>query len=265
MKYKLGIIGSGNMATAILNGILNNKVLSPSDIAISDIDDSKLCKFSTEGIFTTIDNKIVAAESKILLFAIKPQMSKQVMTEIKPYLSDNTVISIMAGVKSESIRQQIGVEKLVRIMPNTPCLIGKGVSAICFYNVDPDVKEFVFNVFRALGEVVEMEEKYFDAVTAISGSGPAYVFLFIQQLIDSAIAMGFSQEDASRLVFGTFLGSTILAIQDKDGLENLIQRVTSKGGTTEAALRVFQERKLGDIIYEATSAAKNRSEELSKC
>ncbi|MDR3262702.1 MAG: pyrroline-5-carboxylate reductase [Clostridiales bacterium] len=263
-KYKLGIIGAGNMSAAITKGILNGKVLKPGDVIISDIDTVKLEALKQVGFIVTADNAELAEFSENILFAIKPQSFADAAEYIKSKLKASFVISIMAGINTSKLIEAFGNVKLCRIMPNTPCMIGKGISALTFVNCNAADKAFVFGIFDKLGEVIELSEKKFDAVTAVSGSGPAYVYTFLDAVIRGGMDKGLSLDEAKLLAVSVFKGAAELAAVSDKPLKDLIKNVTSKGGTTEAALKVFADGNLSKTLYDGVVAAADRSAELGK-
>ncbi|MDR1939924.1 MAG: pyrroline-5-carboxylate reductase [Clostridiales bacterium] len=261
--YKLGIIGAGNMSNAITRGILAGGVLKPSEVIVSDIDAKKLEGLKAEGFAVTSDNGEAASRSKSLLFAVKPQCFKEAADGVRPCLAARSVISIMAGISTAALRQAFGDSVgLCRIMPNTPCVIGRGISALTFVNYSAADKAFVFDIFDKLGETVELPEEKFDAVTAVSGSGPAYVYTFLDAVIKGGVKNGLTEDEAKRLAVSVFKGAAELAALSDKPLDALIKDVTSKGGTTEAALNAFAKNGVADGITEGVSAAAARSKEL---
>ncbi|MDR1905945.1 MAG: pyrroline-5-carboxylate reductase [Clostridiales bacterium] len=264
-KYKLGIIGAGNMSGAITGGILSGGKISPKDIAVSDIDADKLTVLAKNGFNTTSDNKYVVKNSENILFAVKPQSFSRIAEEIRGDLKAEAVISIMAGIDTTKLSEYFGKDKKIcRIMPNTPCVIGKGICALTFVNYDEKDKPFIFDIFGNLGETAELSEDKFDAVTAVSGSGPAYVYTFLDAVIKGGVINGLTAQEAKLLAISVFKGAAELAGLSDKPLSELIKNVTSKGGTTEAALNVFESKGLSGVITEGVNAAANRSKELGR-
>lgn len=247
------------MATAIVNGIIAHSVLNPRDIVISDTDKEKLQRFA--GIATTDDNKYVAANCTNLLFAVKPQSAPAVFDDIKEEIDAPTVISIMAGVPIAALKNALGNRNYARIMPNTPALVGEGMSAIAF---DGARSQFVIDIFSALGKTIELDESQFDAVTALSGSGPAYVYLFIKSLTDGGIQCGLSPDVAKLLALQTVKGAQKMVETSNKSIDELIDAVCSKGGTTIQAIESFKQDGLVEIVAKGMAKCKHRSEELSK-
>ncbi len=261
-KFTLGLIGAGNMATAIVDGILKDSVISADKILISDTNDERLEYFSQKGVGVTTDNKTVASCCENLLFAVKPQHAEPIFEEIKEVISADTVISIMAGVTTARLRSCLGDRNYVRVMPNTPALIGEGMSAIAFSGGRNN--EFALDIFRSLGKVIEVDESLFDAVTSVSGSGPAYVYMFIKAMIEGGIDGGLSPESAKMLTLQTVVGAAKMIEASDKQIDELIESVCSKGGTTIRAVDSFKNDGLDEIIRRGMKKCKQRSEELGK-
>ena len=195
-KYKLGIIGAGNMSSAITKGVLGSKMLLPEEVIVSDLTYDKLERAKSLGVQVSIDNLYLAEHCEYLLFAVKPQSFPDIASSLKGKLSETTVLSIMAGVNVKTLKESLGASKVCRIMPNTPCMIGHGMSALCFDGCDEAARDFALGVFSSMGEVVELDEKKFDAVTSVSGSGPAYVYMFIDGMIKGGMNGGLTFGEA---------------------------------------------------------------------
>jgi len=264
---KIGIIGCGNMGEAILSGIIANNIASAKEIRVSDKDSAKLDRLKTEyGIEATFNNSNVAKESEAIIIAVKPQDIDDTLTEISGCIeAGKMLISIVAGVTTKRMKAIVGEDALVvRVMPNMPALIKSGFSAIAYSKgVNKDFADLVVKIFGSIGDVVEVDEKDLDAITAISGSGPAYFFYLVELLVKSGVKFGLEQDVAERAALKTALGSAELLISSKESAEALREKVTSKGGTTEAAFRVFKEEGLDRIIKDGIKAARDRSKELS--
>lgn len=260
-KYTLGIIGAGNMASAIVGGILASKILEPNKIIISDLDEEKLNIFKAKGLNTTFDNNEVCTNCENLLFAVKPQISESVISNIRDICSADTIISIMAGVSIEKLQKSFGEKNYARIMPNTPALVGEGMSCVAFSKGYKS--QFVLDVFASLGKVVELDEELFDAVTSLSGSGPAYVYLFIKALIDGGVEGGLDFETAKTLAIQTVRGSAKMVEESPLDIDTLISNVCSKGGTTIEAINSYKNDKFEDIVKLGMRKCKYRSEELA--
>lgn len=260
--YKLGVIGAGVMATAIIERIIEGNTLNKGDIIVSDISKSRIDYFNAWGILATDDISAVISSSENILFAVKPQNYQDILKQYSSFFNSNhTVLSIMAGVKISTLKERTGVQKIVRIMPNMPCILGEGAIAVAFNNISD--KQYYMNLLAPLGTVIEIAEKNFDTVTAVSGSGPAYVYMFIKGLTQAGIDGGLTAEQSRLLAVQTFIGAAKLAKNSSEDLEILIDRVCSKGGTTIEAINFFRENKLEEIIEKGAEACRKRSEELS--
>ena len=258
-KYKLGFIGCGNMAKAIINGLLSSKFLSEKDMFIS----TPSIKEKYLGIDVTNNNVEVMTSCEYLVLAVKPQIFRSISEEFKNNTS-KCVISIMAGVSCENIAKVCKCNQVVRIMPNTPCSIGEGVSAITSYRASEESVNFVDNIFKTISKTVLIDEKHFDAVTSVSGSGPAYVYYFIKAMIDGGMNGGLTYEQSKDLAISTMIGASKMVEQSSDDLDTLIQKVCSKGGTTIQAIDTFKENSVAENIIKGIENCRKRSEELSK-
>ena len=240
----IGIIGAGNMGMAIASAIKGKIFLSDKNKRISD-------------------NVTVAKRSDIIILAVKPQDIGEVLRDIKPYIKGKLIISIAAGVTTSSIEKALGKARVIRVMPNMPAMVGKGISAVTSgrFAKSKDLK-IAFGIFSKVGEVVEVKEKMMDVVTAVSGSGPAYYFLFTHLLAKAGEASGLEKGLAVKLAKATFIGAAETACRKDLSMEEFVKKVASKGGTTEAALKIFKSRKLESIIKQAVKAAAQRSLKL---
>lgn len=264
---KTVFIGAGQMAEALIKGLLKAKLYLPSEILASDISETRLVNLTANyGIKTTNSNIQAVKEGEVVILAVKPQQLKAVVKEVGGQISqEQTVVSIAAGVPLAKIKPFIKQAKgLVRVMPNTPALVGTGMSALAFeVQLDAATRQKVKAIFAAVGEVVEVNEELMDVVTAVSGSGPAYFSLFCLALAEAGIQAGLPPETAFKLSRQTFYGTSLLL---KEGLSEaeLIKKVASPGGTTEAALNKFKELDLETLVTAAIRAAIKRGQELAK-
>ena len=263
-KFKLGIIGAGFMASAIIQGVLKSKNLTSESIIVSDLSEDALLKAKENfNVLTTSDNAFLCDNSEFILFAVKPQSLSAVMEEIKNSCAEK-FISIMAGIKRDKIRSFFPKSMIARCMPNTPCSIGFGAIGIDLsdYKNEND-RYFIRSIFSSLGEVVELSEDKLNAVTGISGSSPAYFYLFLKGIIDAGIKAGLTETEAKHLAVNTMIGSGEMVKKNENKtLDELINAVCSKGGTTIQAVDVFKNGKLDDLIYKAVDACIKRSYEL---
>ena len=266
-QFKLGVIGCGFMARSILRGAILSDFLRSKKVIVSDTDMDKLQSVNDElGVFFTQDNRYVAENSEFLLFAIKPQNFAQVAQELEG-ICPNKVISIMAGVKKATIKNALGVGliKVARCMPNLPCAIGSGMMGLDMgdFNREPNDTEFIDMLFSSMGQVLSVTEDKLDAVTGISGSGSAYVFMFIDSLIDAGVKQGLTKDEATTLAIQTVLGGAEMAGHSDKPLSELIMNVCSKGGTTIEAIKVLEQNNFRGIVSDAVDACVKRSKELS--
>lgn len=267
---KLIIIGAGNMGIAIADGLANKNTYSSKDIVFIEKDVKK--KRAIEKLhfkFISFENitKNDFSEVKAIILAVKPNNISEVLSRIKPFLNKNTlIISIAAGIKIKKIESLLYRNQLViRVMPNTPCQIGEGISVLSYNKfIKLNHKKIAKKIFASIGGIVELNEDKLDIVTAISGSGPAYFSYLAECLILSAKNNGLSNEIASKLVLKTALG-TFKLLKEKDlSPEDLRTQVTSPNGTTAAAISILERNNFKKTIDTAIKSAKKRSHELSK-
>lgn len=260
------IIGGGNMGTTFAQGFLSAHIIRPKDLIILEINEARtkwLQEKNLGNIVNTANEHIKSVD--LVILAVKPQDAHKVYPSIKPYLNqDKVILSIMAGVKLQSISDGLGVSKVIRAMPNLPAQVGMGMTA--FTATDAvDKKELieVQNLLSTTGRAIYFDqEEMIDAATAVSGSGPAYVFYFMQSMIEGAMDLGFSEAQAELLTWQTFVGAMQLHNKNNLSCQDWIKRVSSKGGTTEAAVNVFKQHTLSDGIKKGINAAFKRAEEL---
>jgi len=254
------------MGKAMLTSIIENNIAKAADITVSDKNSVRLEQLKAVfGVSTSEDNIDTAAGRDIIVLAVKPQNLADVMAEFKGKLSPRQlIVSIIAGKSIKSLREGLGHNAIVRVMPNTPAQIGMGMSVwTAAKEVTQNQKEQAKAILGAMGEEIFAEdEAALDMATAISGSGPAYVFLFIESLVDAAIEIGLPADEARRLVLQTMLGSAEYAKKSGEELARLREMVTSPGGTTAEAMAVFEKSGFRDIIREATGAAYKKARQL---
>jgi pyrroline-5-carboxylate reductase len=257
-------LGGGNMATAMISGLLN-KNYSPELIRVIESDNKKRLylkgKFniSAEAEFKKID------EDEIIVIAVKPQQTESLLKSISHEISEQIILSIAAGIQIKSIKKWTnGHKNIVRSMPNMCAQIQLGITALFTQEtLDQKNKMIIEEIVGAIGDYVWLDdESKLDAVTAISGSGPAYIFYFLNAFIEAAIELGLSRNEAEKLCSKTMLGSSHLAKDHLNNLQNLIISVASKGGTTEEGLKQLESNKLNEVILKATRAAYERSKKL---
>lgn len=263
---KILIVGAGNMGRTYAEGFLTNHLLTKNDLLILEKDPARAEKLRAEGytqVLHTPDNTL--HEADIVMLAVKPQDLPPLLTQLAPFLrEDHLILSIMAGIRIEMLRKGLHVPKIIRAMPNLPSQIGLGMTGFTA-SAEVDKRELfiIQNLINTTGKSIYFEEeKQLDAVTAISGSGPAYVFFFMEALMETARQMGFSTAEAEVLVEQTFAGAVNLVRGSKFSCAEWIEKVASRGGTTAAALRVFEKEALMPRIAEGLHAARQRAEEL---
>ncbi len=264
---KIGVIGAGNMGQALVRGLVEKSVY-PQNISIFDVDKKKLDAVKKEAhVKIAKSNRQCVSLSDVVILAVKPQMMQQVVEEIASGLDkDALVISIAAGVPIAKIESYFKKPvSLIRVMPNMPALVGSGMSAFSLgKHATQKHRKIAEGILGAFGEIAQVPEKWLDLVTAVSGSGPAYFFLLTEKLIEAAYEMGMKVDVAKKIVYQTAFGSGKVLMQSQEDPEVLIDRVASKGGTTEAALKVFQKQGFGKIVQDAVKAAYKRSKEISQ-
>jgi pyrroline-5-carboxylate reductase len=270
-ELSLALIGGGNMANALASGLIGRRCAA-ANVHVIDPGEATRERWAALGTTTAAAPDARLSECRVWFFAVKPQVMAEVVRQCQPWLrSDTLIISIAAGIPGEAIARWLGTDaqpyaRVVRCMPNTPALIASGMTGMAALSgVDEADRALAEELLRAVGEVIWVDDDAaIDAVTAVSGSGPAYVFLFLESLIAAGIEQGLTPDQARRLALGTFNGATQLATLSPDSPAVLRERVTSKGGTTAAALAVFQDRGLPDIMRQAVDAAARRAEELAR-
>jgi pyrroline-5-carboxylate reductase len=266
-KWKrLGFIGAGNMAGALIRGLLESGLYDPHELAASDADPKRLTALAGEtGIRTHPDNPSLVLDCTAVVLAVKPQVLPDVLLEIRDQAApDLLVISVAAGIPLSLIREGLGRDlPLVRVMPNTPALVGRGMSALApGERATGEHLAAARALFEAVGETLVVEESMMNAVTAVSGSGPGYLFRIMEALVEAGEDVGFERDEAVRLVVQTVLGAAHLAAASDRSLAELREMVTSPGGTTAAGLAVLDEARLGEILTGAVRAARDRAVEL---
>lgn len=269
LRHKtIGIVGAGNMGQALLKGLLNARV-TPRRLAVVEANPARARLVSRRYHVKAATLAHVVRRCDVVVLAVKPQDLRPVLETLREPLTSRAhrvlVISIAAGVQMASLERVLGRQPIVRVMPNLAATVGCGMAALATgrFATSADLATAAA-MFRCVGEVVELPERLFDVVTALSGSGPAYFFVVFQALRDAGVRGGLPKPTAQRLAVQTALGSAQLALQRHEELETLIARVASKKGTTEAALKVFVRRRLRQILEQGVEAAVKRSRQLSR-
>ena len=267
-QYKLGVIGAGVMAQALVKGAVYSDFIKARKIIVSDLNAQALSKMDELGVACTENNRDVAANCEYLLLAVKPQNFAAVADSLHG-LPVEKVISIMAGVRRDTVRDALLGKhiKVARAMPNLPCSIGSGMVAVDASDFADDIDDssFVVSLFNCCGNVLSIAEDKLNAVTGISGSGPAYVYMFIDGLIKAGVRQGLTEDEAKTLAVSTVFGGADMVGHSEDTpIEELIAKVCSKGGTTIQAVESFKSDDLYGAIDRAVDACVRRAEELSK-
>ena len=261
----LGFLGYGNMGSAILEGLIEAGTISGKHTAVFDPDPGRAAAAEALGATIAQSPQALAGMSDILLLAVKPQMMDAVLRDTQPGLPPGMlVISIAAGISIRFIRERLGEQvRIIRVMPNTPALVNTGAAGLALGpNCTDQDAQIARAIFDAVGITEIVDEPAIDVVTALSGSGPAYFFYMVECLVDAAAAEGLDREKATRLAGQTLLGAGKLLLSSGEPAGTLRQRVTSKGGTTEAALRSLNDEGFAAIVAKAVHAAAARAKEL---
>jgi pyrroline-5-carboxylate reductase len=265
---KIALVGGGNMGEALIAGLLRSKQWKPSQILVCDIRHDQLAKLQLRyKIQAGVDNRWAAREADIILLAVKPQQMAHVLKEIGPVLrSSQLVLSIAAGIPTSFIEDYLGKGvPVIRIMPNTPALVGEGAAALSRGRWAKATHEkTAHSILATVGTVVTVSEKHLDAVTALSGSGPAYLFYLAEAMQEAGGRMGLAPHIANGLVRQTLKGASLLLSQSHEEPRTLRQRVTSPNGTTEAAVKVLEQTRVKASFNKAIQRAQRRSRELAK-
>jgi len=265
----IGFIGGGNMATAMIKGIIKKDLYQPSEIFVYDLDLNKSESLHREtGIRTAKSNIDIIQSCKLIVLAVKPDVLSTVLEEIKPFLSnEHILVSIAAGISTQFIKQKIDNRcSVVRTMPNTPALVGEGMTALCKdqHNLDGSQWSKIREIFSALGKVEEVDEKLIDAVTALSGSSPAYVYLFIEAMADGAVLMGMSREQAYRIAAQAVLGAAKMVLESGKHPGFLKDMVCSPGGTTIEAIYSLEKSGFRGSVMEAMKICAEKSKRMGE-
>lgn len=263
---KTGFIGAGNMATAIIDGILRSGALPAENITVFDVIPEKLEIMSKKGVTATACAKEVVTNSDIIVLAVKPQNYAEVLASIKDAVNEKKVIvTIAAGISTDYIAGALGCEcPMVRVMPNTPLLLGVGASAVSRRNISDEDFKYVYDMFANGGVVEILDESQMNSVIAVNGSSPAYIYLFAKAMVDYAEKEGIDTSAALRLVCATLKGSAEMLEKSGDTPQELIRKVSSPGGTTLKALEKLEEKDFYNSVIEAMDACTDRANELSK-
>lgn len=263
---KTGFIGAGRMAEAIIASVLRSKTLRTSDLFASDIDATRRRLLKRRyAINVYSKNRLVVSAAEVLFLAVKPQGLDPVLRELAPDLTGNhLVISIAAGRTLEAIESLLPGMKVVRVMPNLPCVVAEGMSVFCMGSrADAGDRRTVMRLLSCFGKVLELPESQFDAVTALSGSGPAFFAYVLAELVEGGVQQGLDRDDALVMAEQTMLGTSRLLMENKVDPQDLIRSVASAKGTTAAGLAVIEKSALARTLHRTIKAAAKRSRELA--
>ena len=263
---KIAFIGGGNMGEAILAAVLTNKLAAIRDITVSDVSEERRQYLSQKyAVKVSADNLHAITGKDIIVLAVKPKILANVMAELIGHLKPNQlVLSIIAGATINTLRQGLNHKSIVRSMPNTPAQIGKGVTVwTTTKEVTDQQKKTASAILGAMGkEFHASDESFLDVATAVSGSGPAYLFYFVESMVDAAVKIGLPRDMAKEMVIGTVIGAGHLIEQSGEEPSELRRMVTSPGGTTAEAIRKFEEGGFSNLIFQAVKAALERAKQL---
>jgi len=265
---KIGFVGGGNMGEAMIRGLTAASILTPAQIHVFDVDTSRIQYLArTYGIQPSPDMGHLAGSKQLIVLAVKPQMMKSVLSDLRSHLSHHPlVISIAAGIPiADLIDGLVPGTRIIRVMPNTPALVLEGASAMARGpGVSDDDMAQALSLFRAVGKAIEVEESLMDAVTGLSGSGPGYLLLVLESLIDAGVLMGIPRQTARELVLQTALGTARLLQDSGKHPAELKDLITSPGGTTIKGLQILEDRGVRGALFNAVEAATLRSMQLGK-
>lgn len=263
---KLGIIGAGNMASAIVKGILKKQVFSPDEILIYDICREKVLAFEKRGLTAAMTPSSLAAAAELILVAVKPQQIDDVLSELYGYTGGKCIVSIVAGISTDYYKKKLGADTyVIRVMPNTPILLGCGATAIARNTGTPqDLYDKAVSVFSSAGEVAFVDEEHMNAVTGVNGSSPAYFFVMAKAMASCAAEQGIDMQTALRLAAKSMEGAAVMLLKSGKTPDELTAAVTSPGGTTLAALEEMQKRGFSEAIRSGMLACTRRAAEIGK-
>jgi pyrroline-5-carboxylate reductase len=263
---KIGFIGAGKMAEAIVASLLNSRTVEAHGIFASDISAERRRSLKRQyGINVYSSNKVIPGMAEIVFLAIKPQQIDEVFADAGPNITDHhLVISIVAGRKIAAIQSAFPQARIIRVMPNLACLVSEGMSVFCAGSTaSVDDRKTATKLLSCFGKVLELPEEKLDAVTAVSGSGPAFFAYFMDKIVDAGVKEGLARQDALLLAEQTMMGTAKLLMEKKLDPQNLIQSVASAKGTTAAGLAILEKSAVAGILQKTIAAAAQRSRELS--
>lgn len=264
---KLGFIGAGNMATAMMGGIIRSGIMTAEDIIMSDVSQAQLDKVrETYSVSTTTDNVEVVKNSEVFILAVKPQYYSQVIAEIRQWIGESQlIITIAPGQTLTSLAERFGSDtaKIIRTMPNTPAMVGEGITAVTpNANVTADELAYACQILGGFGLAEVVSENLMDAVVSVSGSSPAYVFMFIEAMADAAVADGMPRAQAYKFAAQAVMGSAKMVLETGKHPAELKDMVCSPAGTTIEAVRVLEEKGMRSAVFEAMKACTRKAKGL---
>ncbi|MEO2604374.1 pyrroline-5-carboxylate reductase [Clostridium butyricum] len=266
MIKKVGFIGCGNMGSSMVGGLIKSGFLKSEEIIVSTKTEASSKKLRDEfKVATTLDSKTVAKESETIILAVKPNMYKSVVKEIKSELTeDKLIITIAAGISIENMEEWLGDDlKIIRTMPNTPALVGQAMSAVCpNKNVSEEELKYCINIFESFGECEVLEEKYFDGFIAVAGSSPAYVFMFIEAMADGAVKLGIPRAKAYKMAAQSVLGSAKMVLETGKHPGELKDMVCSPAGTTIDAVVELEKLGFRNSVIQAMDKCAEKSKNM---
>lgn len=264
--FKLGFIGAGKMAESIAKGVVHSGLMPASRISTAPRSSSRQDAFESFGVKIFETNQRVVEDSDVVVFSVKPQVVQDVVLELRPLLTKKKLlVSVVAGVKLKHLQEWAGHSRFIRVMPNTPAAVGKAASVMSLgKSATEEDGGLIANLFGAIGKIWRADEKYFDAVTGLSGSGPAYIYIAIEALADGGVAAGLPRELAWNLASQTVLGAADMAISTGKHPGQLKDDVASPGGTTIAGIYELEKGGFRGILMNAVVAAAKRSLDLSE-
>ncbi len=262
----LAIVGAGKMATAIAGGLIDKNIFKPNEMIATDISSKAIDQFQQRtGVRCTEDASEILKDADSVLLAVKPQVAEEVVRSIAALCGDKLIISIAAGIPLTSLSEWFRNQRVIRVMPNTPLMVGSGATVFaCSGGVNEKDKNFVHQMFGALGIVYELDETLIDAVTAVSGSGPAYFFEMVAALTVAGVEVGLPEEVALALTVQTAAGAAEMLQAGLGSPDELRDAVTSPGGTTAAGLGILKDADFRNLIKTVVRAARDRSVELGR-
>lgn len=268
MSKKVGFIGCGNMGSSMVGGLIKSGFLKAEDIIVSTKTEASSKKLADEfKVSTTLDSKIVAKESETIILAVKPNMYKSMVEEIKSELTkDKLIITIAAGISVSDMEEWLGDDfKIIRTMPNTPALVGQAMSAVCpNKNVSEEELKYAINIFESFGECEVLEEKYFDGFIAVGGSSPAYAFMFIEAMADGAVKLGIPRAKAYKMAAQSVLGSAKMVLDTGKHPGELKDMVCSPAGTTIDAVAELEKLGFRNSVIQAMDKCAEKSKNMHK-